>query len=118
MSREVAIGHIEPMRKPEKKPVKFSNLLLGAGLNMFEVTTLGQPLEVMKTTMAANRSDGMLASTQRIWARGGVLGCMYLYFPYRVLEGRETNAYVTQSTRVSSPGRGSKPRQRALSSSS
>jgi hypothetical protein len=26
----------------EKKPVKFSNLLLGAGLNMFEVTTLGQ----------------------------------------------------------------------------
>ena len=22
---------------PEKKPVKFSNLLLGAGLNMFEV---------------------------------------------------------------------------------
>ena len=28
--------------KLEKKPVKFSNLLLGAGLNMFEVTTLGQ----------------------------------------------------------------------------
>lgn len=26
----------------EKKPVKFSNLLLGAGLNMFEVTSLGQ----------------------------------------------------------------------------
>lgn len=26
----------------EKKPVKFSNLLLGAGLNLFEVTTLGQ----------------------------------------------------------------------------
>jgi hypothetical protein len=59
----------------EKKPVKFSNLLLGAGLNMFEVTTLGQPLEVMKTTMAANRQDGMLAATRRIWGRGGVLGC-------------------------------------------
>lgn len=28
--------------KLEKKPVKFSNLLLGAGLNMFEVTSLGQ----------------------------------------------------------------------------
>jgi hypothetical protein len=25
---------------PEKKPVKFSNLLLGAGLNMFEVREL------------------------------------------------------------------------------
>ena len=61
--------------KLEKKPVKFSNLLLGAGLNMFEVTTLGQPLEVMKTTMAANRTDGMLGSVARIWGRGGVLGC-------------------------------------------
>ena len=66
-----------PAAKPklEKKPVKFSNLLLGAGLNMFEVTTLGQPLEVMKTTMAANRSDGMMGSVARIWSRGGVLGC-------------------------------------------
>jgi len=61
--------------KLEKKPVKFSNLLLGAGLNMFEVTTLGQPLEVMKTTMAANRTDGMGGAVARIWGRGGVLGC-------------------------------------------
>ena len=37
-----------PPPRLEKKPVKFSNLLLGAGLNMFEVTTLGQPLEVVK----------------------------------------------------------------------
>ena len=59
----------------EKKPVKFSNLLLGAGLNMFEVTTLGQPLEVVKTTMAANRSDGFAGAISRIWGRGGILGC-------------------------------------------
>lgn len=59
----------------EKKPIKFSNLLLGAGLNMFEVTTLGQPLEVVKTTMAAHRSDGFGTALGRIWARGGVLGC-------------------------------------------
>ena len=63
--------------KLEKKPVKFSNLLLGAGLNMFEVTTLGQPLEVMKTTMAANRADGMGGAMARIWGRGGVLGCKF-----------------------------------------
>ena len=60
---------------PEKKPVKFSNLLLGAGLNLFEVTTLGQPLEVVKTTMAANRSDGFVGALSRVWARGGVMGC-------------------------------------------
>jgi len=73
------------MSKPaalEKKPVKFSNLLLGAGLNMFEVTTLGQPLEVMKTTMAANRTDGMMGSVSRIWSRGGVLGCEYRSYIY------------------------------------
>jgi hypothetical protein len=66
-----------PVARPhlEKKPVKFSNLLLGAGLNMFEVTTLGQPLEVVKTTMAANRNDGMMGAMSRIWGRGGILGC-------------------------------------------
>jgi hypothetical protein len=62
---------------PEKKPVKFSNLLLGAGLNMFEVTTLGQPLEVVKTTMAANRGDSFAGALTKIWGRGGVLGCKY-----------------------------------------
>ncbi|KAF4123726.1 Mitochondrial carrier protein [Geosmithia morbida] len=57
-------------QKLEKKPVKFSNLLLGAGLNMFEVTTLGQPLEVVKTTMAAHRGDGFASALGRIWSRG------------------------------------------------
>ena len=62
---------------PEKKPVKFSNLLLGAGLNLFEVTTLGQPLEVVKTTMAANRADGLTGAFARVWSRGGILGCEF-----------------------------------------
>ena len=69
----------------EKKPIKFSNLLLGAGLNLFEVTTLGQPLEVVKTTMAAHRGDGMAGALGRIWARGGPLGCK-LSFPVPSLQ--------------------------------
>lgn len=44
------------------------------------VTTLGQPLEVIKTTMAANRSDTFAGAMRRIWGRGGVLGCK-LYTP-------------------------------------
>jgi len=78
MSASAAIATFpvaEPPRSLEKKPVKFSNLLLGAGLNLFEVTTLGQPLEVVKTTMAANRSDGMAGALGRVWGRGGVFGC-------------------------------------------
>lgn len=59
----------------EKRPVSYGNLLLGAGLNIFEVSTLGQPLEVVKTTMAANRGDGFAGALSRVWGRGGVLGC-------------------------------------------
>lgn len=46
---------------PDKsKPITFNNLLIGASLNLFEVTTLGQPFEVIKTSMAANRQDSMI----------------------------------------------------------
>jgi hypothetical protein len=44
-------------------------------VDRFEVTTLGQPLEVTKTTMAANRGDSFAGALARIWGRGGVLGC-------------------------------------------
>lgn len=32
-------------------------------------------MEVVKTTMAANRADGMAGAISRIWGRGGALGC-------------------------------------------
>jgi hypothetical protein len=75
---------ISGQNKLEKKPIKFSNLLLGAGLNMFEVTTLGQPLEVIKTTMAAHRGDGFGTALGRIWQRGGVMGCEFV--PHYILD--------------------------------
>jgi hypothetical protein len=81
----VAVAHVPaPIGDAslEKKPIKFSNLLLGAGLNLFEVTTLGQPLEVVKTTMAANRADGFSTALGRIWQRGGVLGCTLFPIPF------------------------------------
>lgn len=40
------------------------------------LTGFTQPLEVIKTTMAANRNDSFRISLSRIWARGGFLGCM------------------------------------------
>ncbi|KAF2652426.1 mitochondrial carrier [Lophiostoma macrostomum CBS 122681] len=80
--------------KLEKKPVKFSNLLLGAGLNMFEVTTLGQPLEVVKTTMAANRADGFGGAISRIWGRGGVLGFYQGLIPWAWIEASTKGAVL------------------------
>lgn len=79
MSASITPAAASPQEKKlEKKPIEFSNLVLGAGLNLFEVTTLGQPLEVIKTTMAANRGDGFTSSLGRIWNRGGILGCTCL----------------------------------------
>lgn len=80
--------------KLEKQPVKFSNLLLGAGLNMFEVTTLGQPLEVTKTTMAANRGDGFATALGRIWSRGGVLGFYQGLIPWAWIEASTKGAVL------------------------
>ncbi|KAI6780899.1 Mitochondrial DNA replication protein-like protein [Emericellopsis cladophorae] len=80
--------------KLEKKPVKFSNLLLGAGLNMFEVTTLGQPLEVVKTTMAAHRGDGFGSALGRVWSRGGVLGFYQGLIPWAWIEASTKGAVL------------------------
>ena len=39
-----------------------------------EVTTLGQPLEVLKTQMAANRSQTMPQAFRTVLSRGGLAG--------------------------------------------
>lgn len=36
----------------EKRGAKWSNIFVGAGIQLFEVCTLGQPFEVLKTHMA------------------------------------------------------------------
>jgi len=95
MSAAIApIAAAEPPTRLEKKPVKFSNLLLGAGLNMFEVTTLGQPLEVVKTTMAANRGDGFTTALGRIWNRGGVFGFYQGLIPWAWIEASTKGAVL------------------------
>ncbi|KAJ5562324.1 hypothetical protein N7461_001085 [Penicillium sp. DV-2018c] len=80
--------------KLEKKPIKFSNLLLGAGLNLFEVTTLGQPLEVTKTTMAANRGDSFVGAMSRIWGRGGIFGYYQGLIPWAWIEASTKGAVL------------------------
>jgi hypothetical protein len=39
---------------PIKKKISWSNLLVGAGMNVFQVSTLGQPMENMKTYVRNN----------------------------------------------------------------
>ncbi|EXJ60832.1 mitochondrial DNA replication protein YHM2 [Cladophialophora yegresii CBS 114405] len=94
MSTQAVMAPAPGPQKIEKKPVKFSNLLLGAGLNLFEVTTLGQPLEVVKTTMAAHRSDTFAGAMTRIWGRGGVFGFYQGLIPWAWIEASTKGAVL------------------------
>jgi hypothetical protein len=80
--------------KIEKKPITFSNLLLGAGLNLAEVSTLGQPLEVTKTTMAAHRDFGLFQAANHIWKRGGILGFYQGLIPWAWIEASSKGAVL------------------------
>lgn len=78
----------------EKKPVSFSNILLGAGLNMAEVTTLGQPLEVVKTTMAAHREISFPGAIKHVWSRGGIFGFYQGLIPWAWIEASTKGAVL------------------------
>lgn len=80
--------------KIEKKPITISNLLLGAGLNLVEVSTLGQPLEVTKTTMAAHRDFGLTQAVKHIWKRGGALGFYQGLIPWAWFEASTKGAVL------------------------
>ncbi|KAI9470588.1 MAG: mitochondrial carrier domain-containing protein [Benjaminiella poitrasii] len=92
---KVAIIHDETIKAtPEKKPISYQTLLLGAGLNLFETSTLGQPFEVMKTQMAANRGQSMWQGLKSIYARGGVLGFYQGLIPWAWIEASTKGAVL------------------------
>lgn len=83
-----------PPPELEKKPISFSNILLGAGLNLAEVSTLGQPLEVVKTTMAAHRQFTFAQAIRHVWSRGGIFGFFQGLIPWAWIEGSTKGAVL------------------------
>ncbi|CCE64573.1 hypothetical protein TPHA_0I00670 [Tetrapisispora phaffii CBS 4417] len=77
-----------------KKKVSYSNLVLGAVLNLSEATTLGQPLEVIKTTMAANRNATSVQAIKQIWSRGGIFGFYQGLIPWAWIEASTKGAVL------------------------
>ncbi|KAF9270077.1 putative YHM2-protein of the mitochondrial carrier family [Marasmius fiardii PR-910] len=73
-------------KEPGQKGVNWSNIAVGAIMNMFEVTTAGQPLEVLKTQMAANRTQTMWQACRSVWARGGFVGFYQGLIPWAWIE--------------------------------
>ncbi|KIP12405.1 hypothetical protein PHLGIDRAFT_97684 [Phlebiopsis gigantea 11061_1 CR5-6] len=81
-------------KEPGQKGINWSNIAVGAIMNMFEVTTLGQPLEVLKTQMAANRSQSMVQAIQTVWSRGGVTGFYQGLIPWAWIEASTKGAVL------------------------
>ncbi|OLY84287.1 Citrate/oxoglutarate carrier protein [Smittium mucronatum] len=76
-----------PAAKPvKKKGLSGKNLLLGAAIQTFEVSTLGQPFEVVKTQMAANRDQNLRQAVKATYARGGMKGFYQGLFPWALIE--------------------------------
>ncbi|GAA5859538.1 hypothetical protein JCM8547_006868 [Rhodosporidiobolus lusitaniae] len=71
-----------------------SNLAIGAGVSLFEVTTLGQPLEVLKTHMAANRSDSLTTAIRKTYAKGGYKGFYAGLVPWAWIESSTTGGIL------------------------
>lgn len=71
---------------PAQGGFSWSNVAVGAAMNMFEVTTLGQPFEVIKTQMASNRSQTMAQALKTVWSRGGVFGFYQGLIPWAWIE--------------------------------
>lgn len=77
-----------------KKQISYSNIAVGGIMNMFEVTTLGQPLEVLKTQMAANRSQTMAQAAATVWSRGGLSGVYQGLIPWAWIEASTKGAVL------------------------
>jgi len=61
-------------KRAEKNPSFLSTVTRGAFLSCSESASLGQPFEVWKTRMAANRAETTCQSARAIYAEAGVLG--------------------------------------------
>lgn len=107
---------VDPNAPLKKKPVSYKNLLLGAcklaeflstssvtnirlnhfiiALNLFEVSTLGQPFEVIKTQLAANRGQSLKQALANIYSRGGVFGFYQGLIPWAWIEASTKGAVL------------------------
>ncbi|ORX94190.1 mitochondrial carrier [Basidiobolus meristosporus CBS 931.73] len=84
---------VSPLQTPVvKKNVSWSNLAIGAGVTLFEVTTLSQPFEVLKTHLAANRNDNLTTAFKKIWQRGGFTGFYQGLIPWAWIEASTKGA--------------------------
>eukprot|EP00834_Sanchytrium_tribonematis_P007078 NODE_590_length_5625_cov_0.852515.p4 type:complete len:274 gc:universal NODE_590_length_5625_cov_0.852515:3012-3833(+) len=78
----------------EKKSLNWTNLAVGGFIQIMEVSTLGQPFEVLKTHMAANRGDNLRTAIKKTYQRGGVFGYWQGLIPWAWIEAGTKGAVL------------------------
>ncbi|KAJ3126761.1 Mitochondrial DNA replication protein yhm2 [Nowakowskiella sp. JEL0407] len=78
----------------QSKPVSWINLGIGAVIQTAEVSTLGQPFEVVKTHMAAHRGEGLVSAVKSIYQRGGLAGFWAGLIPWAWIEASTKGAVL------------------------
>ena len=86
------------MGVPEPGIPMWANAVIGGGLNIFEISTLGQPFEVIKTHQAANRGDNLMVAMQKTWQRGGIAGFYQGLIPWAWLEAGTKGGVILLSS--------------------
>ncbi|KAM0754004.1 mitochondrial carrier [Meredithblackwellia eburnea MCA 4105] len=79
------------------KQVSWNNLAVGGVLALAQVSTLGQPFEVLKTTMSANRAFTFRSAILQTWRRGGVAGFYQGLVPWAWIEAASKGAILMLS---------------------
>lgn len=82
------------MSEVKKKPISWQNLGIGAAIQVFEVSTLGQPFEVLKTHMAAHRQDNLATAFSKTYQRGGISGFYQGLIPWAWIEASTKGAVL------------------------
>eukprot|EP01060_Flectonema_neradi_P011397 TRINITY_DN18485_c0_g1_i1.p1 TRINITY_DN18485_c0_g1~~TRINITY_DN18485_c0_g1_i1.p1 ORF type:complete len:304 (+),score=38.47 TRINITY_DN18485_c0_g1_i1:25-912(+) len=83
---------------PRRKPVAVDNLAVGAAADLIKISTMGQPLKVMKTYMGVQRSTGLKECIHHLWTRGGVWGFYQGLIPWGWLECGTKGAVLQYSS--------------------
>ncbi|KAH8734159.1 mitochondrial carrier domain-containing protein [Ilyonectria robusta] len=97
----LAATHASPIVEHKKRKTPWSNLAVGACMNIFQVTSLGQPMEVLKTHVAANRGDSLADAVRKTWGRGGFRGFYQGLIPWAWIEASTKGAIlILTSTEV------------------
>lgn len=94
LAKPLTVGSGRSVPSEDRGKIQWRNLSVGAFMNVFQVTSLGQPLEVMKTHVAAHRGDTLREAIRKTWSRGGFTAFYQGLIPWAWIEASTKGAIL------------------------